>query len=104
VALTAADWDFMEQQAKARPPKAGDEPPARDMVIKEGDTITLGDTKLKVYVLPGHTPGSPAFEFTVYDNKKPVQRLRVRRPGSAQRRSGGNRVPEEHRAPREGVR
>src|SRR5678816_878940 len=71
VALTAVDWDFMEQQAKARPPKAGDEPPARDMVIKEGDTITLGDTKIKIYVLPGHTPGSAAYEFTVYDNKKP---------------------------------
>jgi metallo-beta-lactamase class B len=89
VALTAADWDFMEQQAKARPPKAGDEPPARDMVIKEGDTITLGDTKLKVYVLPGHTPGSPAYEFTVYDNKKPYKGFVFGGPGPRNGVQGG---------------
>ena len=89
VALTAADWDFMEQQAKARPPKAGDEPPARDMVIKEGDTITLGDTKVKVYVLPGHTPGSPAFEFTVYDNKKPYKGFVFGGPGPRNGVQGG---------------
>ena len=89
VALTAVDWDFMEQQAKARPPKAGDEPPARDMVIKEGDTITLGDTKVKVYVLPGHTPGSPAFEFTVYDNKKPYKGFVFGGPGPRNGVQGG---------------
>jgi metallo-beta-lactamase class B len=89
VALTAVDWDFMAQQAKARPPKPGDEPPARDMVIKEGDTITLGDTKIKVYVLPGHTPGSPAFEFTVYDNKKPYKGFVFGGPGPRNGVEGG---------------
>ncbi len=89
VALTAGDWDFMEQQAKARPPKAGDEPPARDMVIKEGDTITLGDTKIKVYVLPGHTPASPAYEFTVYDNKKPYKGFVFGGPGPRNGVQGG---------------
>ncbi len=89
VALTAADWDFMEQQAKARPPKPGDEPPARDMVIKEGDTITLGDTKIKVYVLPGHTPGSAAYEFTVYDNKKPYKGFVFGGPGPRNGVQGG---------------
>jgi metallo-beta-lactamase class B len=89
VALTAGDWDFMEQQAKARPPKPGDEPPARDMVIKEGDTITLGDTKIKVYVLPGHTPASPAYEFTVYDNKKPYKGFVFGGPGPRNGVQGG---------------
>jgi metallo-beta-lactamase class B len=89
VALTAGDWDFMEQQAKARPPKPGDEPPARDMVIKEGDTITLGDTKIKVYVLPGHTPASPAYEFTVYDNKKPYKGFVFGGPGPRNGVEGG---------------
>ena len=89
VALTEGDWNFMEQQAKARPPKAGDEPPARDMVIKEGDTITLGDTKIKVYVLPGHTPGSPAYEFTVYDNKKPYKGFVFGGPGPRNGVQGG---------------
>ena len=89
VALTEGDWNFMEQQAKARPPKAGDEPPARDMVIKEGDTITLGDTKVKVYVLPGHTPASPAYEFTVYDNKKPYKGFVFGGPGPRNGVEGG---------------
>ena len=89
VALTEGDWNFMEQQAKARPPKAGDEPPARDMVLKEGDTITLGDTKIKVYVLPGHTPGSPAYEFTVYDNKKPYKGFVFGGPGPRNGVEGG---------------
>ena len=89
VALTEGDWNFMEQQAKARPPKPGDEPPARDMVIKEGDTITLGDTKIKVYVLPGHTPASPAYEFTVYDNKKPYKGFVFGGPGPRNGVQGG---------------
>jgi len=89
VALTEGDWNFMEQQTKARPPKPGDEPPARDMVIKEGDTITLGDTKIKVYVLPGHTPASPAYEFTVYDNKKPYKGFVFGGPGPRNGVQGG---------------
>ena len=89
VALTEGDWNFMEQQAKARPPKPCDEPPARDMVVKEGDTITLGDTKIKVYVLPGHTPASPAYEFTVYDNKKPYKGFVFGGPGPRNGIEGG---------------
>ncbi len=89
VALTEGDWNFMEQAAKARPPKAGDEPPARDMVIKEGDTITLGDTKLKVYVLPGHTPASPAYEFTAYDKGKGYKALIFGGPGPRNGVEGG---------------
>ena len=46
---------------------------ARDLVLKDGDVVTLGKTSLKVYVTPGHTPGSASFEFTVYDNGKPYK-------------------------------
>jgi metallo-beta-lactamase class B len=46
VGLSATDWDFMEKAAAARAPKAGDEPPTRDLVLKEGDTVKLGDTAL----------------------------------------------------------
>jgi len=94
IALTETDWNFMAtQQANAikngRGPKPGDEAPAKDMVIKEGDTITLGDTKMKVYVLPGHTPGSPAYEFTVYDNKKPYKGFVFGGPGPRNGVEGG---------------
>jgi metallo-beta-lactamase class B len=59
------------------------------MVIKEGDTIKLGDTSLKVYVLPGHTPASPAYEFTAYDNKKPYKAFIFGGPGPRNGVQGG---------------
>jgi metallo-beta-lactamase class B len=34
----------------------------RDLVITDGQTITVGDTSLKVYVTPGHTPGALAID------------------------------------------
>jgi metallo-beta-lactamase class B len=42
-------------------------------VLKDGDVVTLGKTSLKVFVTPGHTPGSASFEFTVYDSGKPYK-------------------------------
>ena len=73
VASAEADWVMMDEFAK-RPPSST--PPfhrtvARDLVLKDGDTITLGSTSLKVYVLPGHTPGGASFEFTVFDRGRP---------------------------------
>ena len=73
VATLEEDWQLMEAAAKT--PGRGNAPaplvPKRDMVIKEGDTVTLGNTSLKVYKLPGHTAGSPSFEFTVFDGGRP---------------------------------
>jgi metallo-beta-lactamase class B len=73
VAAAEADWVLMDEYARRPLPAA---PPfhrtvARDMVLKEGDTIRLGNTSLKVYVLPGHTPGGASFEFTVFDKGRP---------------------------------
>ena len=86
-------------------PKPGDEPPAkRDMVLKEGDTIKLGDTSLKVYIMPGHTPGSRAWDVHRVRQQEAVQGARLRRPRPAQRRRRRHRVPRQRRAPREGVR
>jgi metallo-beta-lactamase class B len=42
----------------------------RDIVVKDGDTIKLGDTALKLYLTPGHTPGVTSIEFPVFDNGK----------------------------------
>lgn len=69
VGMGEADWTFMEQTAAAGRLRA--EPPRRDLLIREGDTITLGKTTLKFYSTPGHTPGTISFEFPVYDNGKP---------------------------------
>jgi metallo-beta-lactamase class B len=69
VGMGEADWTFMEQTAAAGRLKA--DLPRRDLVIRDGDTITLGKTTLKFYSTPGHTPGTISFEFPVYDNGKP---------------------------------
>jgi metallo-beta-lactamase class B len=83
VATLEEDWQLMEAAAKT--PGRGNAPPAlvpkRDMVIKEGDTVTLGNTSLKVYKLPGHTPGSPSFEFTVFDGGRPHKAFLFGGPG-----------------------
>src|SRR6267143_712919 len=42
----------------------------RDLVIKDGDTLTLGDTTIKFYITPGHTPGVTSIEFPVFDQGK----------------------------------
>jgi len=48
-----------------------DAPPKRDMAVNDGDTITLGDTTFKLYLIPGHTLGTLATVFTVHDKGKP---------------------------------
>src|SRR5215475_1050865 len=53
------DWKMIEQTGNRR---GGNAAPAegvvkRDMVVKEGDTLTLGGQTLKFHQTPGHTPG-----------------------------------------------
>jgi metallo-beta-lactamase class B len=65
--MTEADYDLMEQTFKAG---KGGPIISRDLVAKEGDTLTLGDTTLKLHITPGHTPGVISFEVPVYDDGK----------------------------------
>jgi metallo-beta-lactamase class B len=69
VAMGEADWDAITQVANPRNERL----PRRDIVVKDGDTLTLGSTTLKLYVMPGHTPGTLAIDFTVYDERKPYR-------------------------------
>src|SRR6185369_5497674 len=71
------DWNLIGQAVK------------RDMVIKEGDTVALGSTSLTVYKLPGHTPGSASFAFTVYDNGTPHKAFIFGGPGQRNGVEGG---------------
>ena len=81
VALSGIDCDLMAKSAAARPPRAGDEPPACDVRLKEGDTVTVGNTSMKVYITPGHTPGSTTYEFTTHENGKGYKALVMGGPG-----------------------
>ena len=45
--------------------------PRRDIVLKDGEMLTLGTTMLKFWSTPGHTPGTTSVDFTVFDNGQP---------------------------------
>lgn len=47
--------------------------PRPDLVLKAGDTLTLGNTTLKLSGVPGHTPGMMVIETTLYDGGKPYK-------------------------------
>jgi len=69
VGLTAADWDVMYP---ANPPAnaAAQIKPKRDLVLAEGQPLTLGDTTVTFIAIPGHTPGSLAFIFPVKEGRQ----------------------------------
>jgi metallo-beta-lactamase class B len=101
IATLEEDWQLIDQTYQNPNPGRGrgaardnGVPFKRDMVIKEGDVITLGKTSLKVYKLPGHTPGSPSFEFTVYDNGTPHKAFLFGGPGQRNGVEGGTQFLE----------
>ena len=91
VATLEEDWELIEaaMAAPPRPNRPLGVPFSRDMVLEDGQTLTLGDTSLEVYKLPGHTPGSPSFKFTVYDNGTPYSAFMFGGPGQRGGVEGG---------------
>ncbi len=76
VVAVAEDWTMIEAldgRSSRRDPKPN-RVPKRDMVVKDGDTLTLGNQTLKFHQLPGHTPGVLMTEgITVYDGGTPYK-------------------------------
>jgi metallo-beta-lactamase class B len=68
VGMIEGDWDALATNPSDRAPV-----PNRDVVFKDGDTLTLGDTTLTFHALPGHTPGGLSIEQTVYDAGTPYK-------------------------------
>jgi metallo-beta-lactamase class B len=67
VGLGAEDWTLLED---TDPGGVRGPPPVRDLVI-EGDTvITLGDTNVRFFSTPGHTPGGLSALITVEDGDR----------------------------------
>jgi metallo-beta-lactamase class B len=70
VGTTEADWATIAQAASSGRP--GDTPaPTRDLVVREGEAIIVGDTTITPVEIPGHTPGSLAYIFPVFDAGRP---------------------------------
>src|SRR6476646_8240891 len=62
VPMSAADWDLTAHNTQSWPK------PRRDMVVTDGQKLTLGDTTLTMYLTPGHTPGTISTIIPVRDN------------------------------------
>ena len=78
VVAVEQDWKMIEQVGSRPDAKGGPAPrvPKRDMVVKEGDTLSLGGQSLKFHQTPGHTPGVLTTEgITVYDGRTPYKAI-----------------------------
>ena len=68
VATTEADWATIGRAATSG--RAGDLPvPARDLVVRDGEPVELGDLRIVPVEIPGHTPGALGFVFPVFDGQ-----------------------------------
>jgi metallo-beta-lactamase class B len=78
VVAAEEDWKMIEEVG-SRPARGGGPPPRvpkRDMVVKEGETLTLGNQTLTFHLTPGHTPGVLTTEgITVFDGGKPYKAI-----------------------------
>ena len=67
IAMSAADWDLVAKDNSPAQFK-----PRKDMVIADGQKITLGDVTVTAYVTPGHTPGTLSLIIEPLWNKKSI--------------------------------
>jgi len=74
VKVYEADADYTWSDIISKQPseqKGFGPPPRRDQLIKDGDTIMLGDESIKVFISPGHTPASLSMLIPVKDHGTP---------------------------------
>jgi metallo-beta-lactamase class B len=64
VLMSAADWEMIAASRNQNKP-------TRDMVVTDGQKLTLGDTTLTFTLTPGHTPGTVSTLIPVKDNGAP---------------------------------
>ena len=67
VAMSAADWDVVAKDNSPAELK-----PRRDMVVTDGQQITLGNVTVTLYITPGHTPGTLSMIIEPLTNQKSV--------------------------------
>jgi metallo-beta-lactamase class B len=88
VGMPLADWEEAEQVMSRRQPGSPLLPISRDLVLSDGQTMTLGETTFTFYVLPGRTPGSLAIEYQARDGTRTYRALHNGAYGTPQPRWG----------------
>lgn len=69
VVASEIDWQMMETGLEFDS-KMWDRPPQRDIAVKDGDSLTLGDTTVRFLITPGHTLGTISPVFDVRDGSR----------------------------------
>ena len=64
ILMSAADWELIAASRNQNKP-------TRDLVVTDGQKLTLGDTTLTFTLTPGHTPGTVSTLIPVKDNGTP---------------------------------
>ena len=67
IAMSAADWDLVAKDNSPAQFK-----PRKDMVVTDGQKITLGGVTVTTYITPGHTPGTLSLIIGPLTNRKSV--------------------------------
>src|SRR5690606_4638805 len=67
IVMSEADWSHMVTWPQRGSPAPF---PDRDLVIRDGDVVTLGGTSVRIVVTPGHTPGTISPIFPVKDGAR----------------------------------
>lgn len=88
IGMPLEDWQEVEQQVSRLQPGSKQLPISRDLVISDGQTMTLGDTMFKFYVLPGRTPGALGIEYQARDGARTYRALHNGAYGTPQPRWG----------------
>jgi metallo-beta-lactamase class B len=68
ILMSEADWTALAQPARGG--GAGAPVPKKEIVVADGQKLTLGDTTITMYLTPGHTMGTISLMIPVKDNGK----------------------------------
>lgn len=77
--MTEEGWSEAQADAKASQSKAGawTMPAAADVLVKDGDVLTVGDAKFYAYATPGHTWGTTSYAVDVKDGDKTYRAITI---------------------------
>jgi metallo-beta-lactamase class B len=81
IGMTAEDWKMFANDAGGASGLPGFPAIPTDLVIEDGQSITLGDTTFNFYKTPGHTPGVLSMSFPVHDGEQTYKAFMYGGPG-----------------------
>lgn len=72
IGMSLEDWEEAERELRSGAGQQGSKPIpiTRDLIVADGQIITVGDTALKFYVTPGTTPGALSIEYPARDGAR----------------------------------